>query len=51
MGPAVRRARPSGGGGGTTAELVEFARGISAGVEAAFGIPLTPEPVFVGHAW
>lgn len=38
-------------GGGTTAELVEFARAISAGVEAAFGIPLTPEPVFVGHAW
>lgn len=38
-------------GGGTTAELVEFARGISAGVEAAFGVPLVPEPVFVGHSW
>ncbi len=38
-------------GGATTAELVEFARGISAGVEAVFGIPLSPEPVFVGHSW
>lgn len=38
-------------GGATTAELVEFARGISAGVESVFGIPLTPEPVFVGHSW
>ncbi|MDQ2621466.1 MAG: UDP-N-acetylenolpyruvoylglucosamine reductase, partial [Actinomycetota bacterium] len=38
-------------GGATTAELVEFARGISFGVESVFGIPLTPEPVFVGHSW
>lgn len=38
-------------GGGTTAELVEFARGIAAQVEAVFGVALTPEPVFVGHRW
>jgi UDP-N-acetylmuramate dehydrogenase len=38
-------------GGGTTAELVALAREIAAGVEEAFGVALTPEPVFVGHAW
>ncbi len=38
-------------GGGTTAELVVLARQIAAGVEAAFGVRLHPEPVFVGHAW
>jgi UDP-N-acetylmuramate dehydrogenase len=38
-------------GGGTTAELVAFAREIAAGVEQAFGVALVPEPVFVGHRW
>lgn len=38
-------------GGGTTAELVAFAREIAAGVERAFGVALVPEPVFVGHRW
>ena len=38
-------------GGATTAELVSLAREIAAGVEAAFGIELVPEPVFVGHRW
>jgi UDP-N-acetylmuramate dehydrogenase len=38
-------------GGGSTAELVALARRIAAGVEDAFGVALTPEPVFVGHAW
>jgi len=38
-------------GGGTTAELVAFARGIAAQVDAVFGVALTPEPVFVGHSW
>jgi UDP-N-acetylmuramate dehydrogenase len=38
-------------GGGTTAELVEFARGIAARVDEKFGVALTPEPVFVGHRW
>jgi UDP-N-acetylmuramate dehydrogenase len=38
-------------GAGTTAELVGLAREIAGGVHAAFGVELTPEPVFVGHAW
>lgn len=38
-------------GGGTTAELVDFARGIASQVEAVFGVALVPEPVFVGHGW
>lgn len=38
-------------GGGTTAELVAFARGVADQVEAVFGIALVPEPVFVGHSW
>lgn len=38
-------------GGGSTTELVSFAHGIAERVEQVFGIPLTPEPVFVGHHW
>jgi UDP-N-acetylmuramate dehydrogenase len=38
-------------GAGTTAELVALAREIAGGVHGAFGVALTPEPVFVGHAW
>jgi UDP-N-acetylmuramate dehydrogenase len=38
-------------GAGTTAELVALAQEIARGVEAAFGVALQPEPVFVGHAW
>ena len=38
-------------GAGTTAQLVALAREIAAGVEAAFGVVLEPEPVFAGHAW
>jgi UDP-N-acetylmuramate dehydrogenase len=38
-------------GAGTTAELVALAREIAGGVYDAFGVALTPEPVFVGHAW
>jgi UDP-N-acetylmuramate dehydrogenase len=38
-------------GAGTTAQLVALARRIAAGVWAAFGVALRPEPVFVGHAW
>jgi UDP-N-acetylmuramate dehydrogenase len=38
-------------GDGTTAELVALAQEIARGVEAAFGVALHPEPVFVGHAW
>jgi UDP-N-acetylmuramate dehydrogenase len=38
-------------GGATTAELVALAREVAVGVDGAFGIRLTPEPVFVGHAW
>ncbi|MBN8867679.1 MAG: UDP-N-acetylmuramate dehydrogenase [Solirubrobacterales bacterium] len=38
-------------GGGTTSELVAFAHGVADRVEATFGVPLTPEPVFVGHSW
>ena len=38
-------------GAGTTAELVALAREIAGGVRAALGVELTPEPVFVGHAW
>ncbi len=38
-------------GAGTTTQLVALAREIVAGVEAAFGVSLVPEPVFVGHTW
>jgi UDP-N-acetylmuramate dehydrogenase len=38
-------------GAGTTAELVALARAIAGGVHDAFGVDLTPEPVFVGHDW
>jgi UDP-N-acetylmuramate dehydrogenase len=38
-------------GGARTAELVALAREIAGGVQAAFGVALAPEPVFVGHAW
>jgi UDP-N-acetylmuramate dehydrogenase len=38
-------------GGATTAELVALAREIAAGVERAFGVRLTPEPVLVGLSW
>lgn len=38
-------------GGATTAELVALAREIADGVQAAFGVALVPEPVFVGHDW
>ncbi|HRV59466.1 MAG: UDP-N-acetylmuramate dehydrogenase [Solirubrobacterales bacterium] len=38
-------------GGGTTAELVSFARLIAGHVEEVFGVALKPEPVFVGHSW
>ena len=37
-------------GGGTTAELLALAREIRRGVEARFGVTLSPEPVFVGTA-
>jgi UDP-N-acetylmuramate dehydrogenase len=38
-------------GAGTTAQLVALAREIAGRVEEMFGVALTPEPVFVGHAW
>ena len=38
-------------GGATTAQLLEVAREIAAGVQEAFGIRLKPEPILVGHAW
>ncbi|HEX6026113.1 MAG TPA: UDP-N-acetylmuramate dehydrogenase [Solirubrobacter sp.] len=38
-------------GGATTAELMDLAREIAAGVYERFGITLTPEPVLVGHSW
>jgi UDP-N-acetylmuramate dehydrogenase len=38
-------------GAGTTAELVALAREIAGAVHEAFGVQLTPEPVFVGHDW
>jgi UDP-N-acetylmuramate dehydrogenase len=38
-------------GGASTAELMDLAREIAAGVQAAFGIALHPEPVLVGHPW
>ena len=38
-------------GGATTAQLLQVAREIAAGVDAAFGVRLEPEPIFVGHAW
>jgi UDP-N-acetylmuramate dehydrogenase len=38
-------------GAGTTAGLVALAGEIATGVQGAFGVALTPEPVFVGHTW
>ena len=38
-------------GTGTTGELVALAREIAAEVHDAFGVRLSPEPVFVGHEW
>jgi UDP-N-acetylmuramate dehydrogenase len=38
-------------GGATTAELLELAHRIAAGVRASFGVELAPEPVFVGVRW
>jgi UDP-N-acetylmuramate dehydrogenase len=38
-------------GGATTAELMDLAREIAAGVQARFGVAVAPEPVLVGHAW
>jgi UDP-N-acetylmuramate dehydrogenase len=38
-------------GGATTAELMALAREIAAGVRAAFGVELAPEPALVGHVW
>jgi len=35
-------------GGGSTRELLALAREIQRGVEARFGVTLTPEPVLVG---
>jgi UDP-N-acetylmuramate dehydrogenase len=38
-------------GGATAAELIGLAREIAAGVRAAFGIELVPEPTLIGLAW
>ena len=38
-------------GGGTSRELLAFAREIASGVQAAFGVALEPEPVLVGLDW
>ena len=38
-------------GGATTADLMTLAHEIAAGVKAAFGVDLHPEPVLVGHHW
>jgi UDP-N-acetylmuramate dehydrogenase len=38
-------------GAGTASELVALAREIATGVRDAFGVELTPEPVFAGHVW
>jgi UDP-N-acetylmuramate dehydrogenase len=38
-------------GAGTTTQLVALAREIAVAVRDAFGVELTPEPVFVGHRW
>jgi UDP-N-acetylmuramate dehydrogenase len=38
-------------GGASTAELMELAHEIAAGVEDRFGIALHPEPVLVGVDW
>lgn len=35
-------------GGGTTAELLQLARGVQAAVAATFGVTLRPEPIFLG---
>ncbi|MCK9247672.1 MAG: UDP-N-acetylmuramate dehydrogenase [Solirubrobacteraceae bacterium] len=37
--------------GGGSADLVALARDVAAGVEAAFGVSLRPEPVLVGVTW
>ena len=37
--------------GARTDDLVALAREVAAGVRDAFGVELTPEPVFVGHTW
>lgn len=37
-------------GGGTTAELLEFARKVRNAVKDRFGINLAPEPVFLGFS-
>jgi len=37
--------------GGTTSDLLALAHEVAEGVEAAFGVALRPEPVFVGVAW
>jgi UDP-N-acetylmuramate dehydrogenase len=38
-------------GGGTTSELVGFAREIADAVQERFGVALAPEPVFAGVTW
>jgi UDP-N-acetylmuramate dehydrogenase len=38
-------------GGATTAELMVLARTVAAGVRAAFGVELQPEPVLIGQSW
>ena len=38
-------------GGASTAELLAVAHEVAAGVEAAFGVALAPEPVLVGVDW
>jgi UDP-N-acetylmuramate dehydrogenase len=37
-------------GGATTADVISLARTVRDGVRAAFGIPLTPEPILIGAA-
>ncbi|HEX6204946.1 MAG TPA: UDP-N-acetylmuramate dehydrogenase [Solirubrobacterales bacterium] len=38
-------------GGGTTAEVLELAQTIVSRVWDVFGVALSPEPTFIGHAW
>jgi UDP-N-acetylmuramate dehydrogenase len=38
-------------GDASTAELMDLAREIAAGVRERFGVTLAPEPVLVGHDW
>jgi UDP-N-acetylmuramate dehydrogenase len=38
-------------GAGSAAQLLALAREIAAGVQAAFGVALAPEPVLVGLPW